>query len=397
MRPTRLIMLVFFLQPLAFGSWLPRIPDIQQRLGLGPADLALALLGLPVGILLTLPIAGPLVARIGGRSAIFYGFLGYLAVVSLPGFSNHIGVLFGALLLIGIAMSSLELGLNITADEIEKASGKAIMSTCHGCWSLGMTVGSLLGVGLAALGLAPQWSIMLVAVLVLPVAVLVIRALPVGPAPEPVAAGGKTGSLFVPGLLLLGICVFAFGSTLVEGAAADWSAVYLKQAFSADSAAAGIGYSAFAATTAAGRFAGDWMKTKWGPVAVARACVLAALIGVTLIVLSPAYPMSLIGFALAGFGVSVGFPLAVTAAAGVGGRPAAANVAMLSIVALLGFLLGPPLIGFIAQHSSLRVGLVVLLPGLVASFVLAATLRPRRPAIAAEPQGLTALPIGNGK
>ena len=107
MSPQRLIMLVFFLQPLAFGSWLPRIPDIQQRLSLGPAELALALLGLPVGILLTLPFAGPLVARIGARAAIRFGFAAYLIAVCLPAFSINIGMLFGALLLLGVAISSL--------------------------------------------------------------------------------------------------------------------------------------------------------------------------------------------------------------------------------------------------------------------------------------------------
>ena len=120
MTPQRLTMLVFFLQPLAFGAWLPRIPEMQQRLGLGPQDLAFALLGLPIGILLTLPFAGPLVGRIGGRAAIGYGFPAFFVAVCLPGFAGNSFWLFGGLLLSGVAMSTLELGLNITADEVEK-------------------------------------------------------------------------------------------------------------------------------------------------------------------------------------------------------------------------------------------------------------------------------------
>ena len=169
---------------------------------------------------------------------------------------------------------------------------------------------------------------------------------------------------------------------------ADWSAIYLRQAFGVDVAAAGIGYSAFAVMVAAGRFGGDWMKTRWGPVAVAQGCAIAALLGVGLVLLSLNYPVTLFGFALAGFGVSVAFPLAVTAAAGVGDRPAAANVAMLSLVALLGFLLGPPVIGFIAEHLGLRLGLAILVPGLLASVVLARTLQPRQ----AVPGGATPIP-----
>lgn len=400
MSPQRLIMLVFFLQPLAFGSWLPRIPDIQQRLSLGPADLALALLGLPVGILLTLPFAGPLVARIGARMAIRLGFIAYLVAVCLPAFSINIAMLFGALLILGVAISTLELGLNVRADETEKATGSVIMSTCHGFWSLGIMAGSLLGASLSALALAPQWSVMIAAALVAPFAFWVSRALPEGGHAGSGTKSEQHGGFFIPGPLLLGVCVFAFGITMTEGAAADWSAVYLKQVFGAESGAAGIGYSGFAMMVATGRFAGDWMKTHWGPVAVARVCVVAALGGVAVLFVSPSYAVSLIGFGLAGFGVSVGFPLAVTAAAGIEGRSAAANVAILSLMALIGFLVGPPLIGFVAQHGGLRFGLLMLAPGLALSLVLAGMLQPRQPVVEDQPledQALAALPIGNGK
>jgi len=383
-------MLVFFLQPLAFGSWLPRIPDIQVRLGAGPAELALALLGLPIGTLLTLPFAGPIVARIGARAAIRIGFLVFLAVVMLPAFSVHIAMLFGALLLTGMAMSVLELGLNIEADEIERSSGRSIMSTCHGCWSLGMTAGSLIGVGLAAFGLPPQVSVALVALVVLVPAQLAARALPAGPRHEAISAS-KPAGIFMPGPLLLGICVFVLGTTIVEGAAADWSAIYLKQAFAADAAGAGIGYAAFAAMVTVGRLAGDRLKRRFGAVPVARSCVATALLGVALVVLSPAYGPALLGFALAGLGVSVCFPLGVTAAAGIGGRLPAANVAMLSLIALCGFLLGPPVIGFIAEHGGLRLGLACLLPGLGLSVLLAGRLRPQASPVAAP---LDAAPAG---
>ena len=375
MNPTRLVMLVFFLQPLAFGSWLPRIPEIQARLGFGPAELALALLGLPVGTLLTLPFAGPFVARIGARQAIRVGFCLFLTAVCLPAFAQNIYWLFGGLLLTGMTMSVLELGLNVMAAETEAHLRAAIMSTCHGCWSLGMAAGSLVGVGFAARGLAPQWSVPVAAIMVAPCALAVARLLPAWPAePHPEGEARPRSGIFVPGPVLAGICLFAFGGTLVEGASADWSAVFLRDAFGADVAAAGIGYSIFAGLLTVGRLLGDFMKTRWGAVAVARSCVATALIGVACVVLSPAYPVALLGFGLAGFGVSVGFPLAVTAVAGLGDRPAAANVAMLSLITLASFLLGPPVIGLIAQHAGLRAGFGVLLPGLAASVALAGLL-----------------------
>lgn len=398
MSSARLVMLAFFLQPLAFASWLPRIPDVQARLGLSPSELAIGLLGLPLGTLCTLPFAGPLVARIGARAATRAGFALFLIAMCLPAFAFNLAWLFYAMVLTGMVMSILELGLNVTAAETEERVGRAIMSTCHGCWSLGMAAGSLAGVALAALGLAPQWSVLTVAVLVMPMAAFVGRALPPDDAAPvaPTSGSRKGGNLFVPGPLLLGICVFAFGCTLVEGASADWSAIYLRHEIGADAAASGIGYTVFAVTLTVGRLIGDRLKRRFGPVALARVLALTALCGVLLVVFSAAYPVSVLGFALAGLGVSVAFPLGVTAVAGLGDRPAAANVAILSLITLTGFLLGPPVIGFIAEHLGLRAGYAVLIPGLVGSAILAGLLA--RGADRAETAApLAAAPIGTAE
>ena len=190
------------------------------------------------------------------------------------------------------------------------------------------------------------------------------------------AMKARHSGLFVPGALLFGICIVGLGSNLVEGSAADWSAVYLTGAFGADAATAGLGYSAYALLMALGRFGGDWMRVRWGPVEVTRVCYTLATIGVALVVFSPIYPLAILGYALAGFGGSVGVPLAVSAAASLNDRPAASNVAFLTLVSLVGFLTGPPIVGFIAEGFGLRAGLgLLLLPVLIAGIVLAGTLR----------------------
>jgi MFS family permease len=197
----------------------------------------------------------------------------------------------------------------------------------------------------------------------------------------------KATGLFVPGWVLLGICIVALGSNLLEGAAADWSAVYLTQIFGAGSSTAGLGYSAYALMMAVGRFGGDWMRTRWGPVIVARTCYIIATTGVVMVVFSPVYDLALVGYALAGFGGSVGVPLAISAAASLGDRPAAENVAMLTLVSLMGFLIGPPIIGVIAEYFGLRAGIgLLLLPILVAGVLLSGMLaRSATPAIAKAP------------
>lgn len=372
--PQRLTMLVFFLQPIAFGSWLPRIPDVQQALGLGPAGLAIVLLGLPAGTLSTLPFAGPLVGRIGARAAIIIGFALYAVAVSLPAFAPNPVLLFIALMACGSTLSFVELGLNVEADKVEKATGSLIMSKSHGFWSLGIMTGSLIGSAFAAAGVAASWSILIVCAATLVIGPLVGRLVPdYGPDAHATAPGERPHGLRLPGWALLGICFFVFGITMTEGAMADWSAVFLREVMGAGGEA-GIGYSVFAALVATGRFGGDWAKSRIGAPLLARLSVVLALAGIAVLAFAPNMTVALIGFGITGLGASVGFPLAVTAAADLDPARASTNVATLSFIALLGFLVGPPLIGFIGEHIDLRAGLAALLPVLVISLVLSSRL-----------------------
>jgi MFS family permease len=377
MSPQRLIMAVFFLQALAFGSWIPRIPDIQEKLGLSPAELALTLLGTATGTLMTLPFAGRLASAIGGRATIIYGFYAYLAAVCLPGFAWNGPMLYLALAVLGATLSIIELGMNVEADLIEKETGSAIMSRCHGFWSLGMMAGSLIGAGFAGLMLEPRWSLLIAALLSLPVCIYVSMRLPV---PEVAEAGDDAADVKrfqLPGKPLLAICFFLFGVTMAEGAIADWSGVYLRDIFLTSGAATGLGYALFSMTAAGGRFIGDWMRGRFGPVKTARLCGVTLLLGLVIVLLAPLASIAFGGFALIGFGVSVGFPLGVTAAASLTDRPPAASVAILTFVAISGFMVGPPMIGFVAEYSGLREGLAMLLPPLVLSLFLTGSLRPK--------------------
>jgi len=376
--PQRLTMLIFLLQPIAFGSWLPRIPDVQQALGLGPQGLAIALLGLPCGTLLTLPFAGPLVGRIGPRRAILIGMMLYSIATCLPALALTPALLFVALMLAGSSLSFVELGLNVQADLVEKSTGAVIMTTSHGFWSVGIMLGSLLGSGLAALGLAAGHAIALVAVVVLPLALLVANALPVMQAAIPTGENQRSVWAF-PSWALLGICFFVFGITMTEGAMADWSAIFLRDALGANAGTVGLGYAVFAMMVAAGRFGGDTLKRRFGAVNTARICGSLALCGAAILFVAPSTPIALVGFGIIGLGVSVGFPLAVTAAASLTDRTASANVAILSFVALLGFLVGPPVIGFVAEHADMRLAIACLVPALLVSLLLTGRLATARP------------------
>lgn len=378
MSPKFTIMTAFFLQPIAFGSWLPQIPGVQERLSLGPAELAIALLGLPTGILLMLPFAGQLVGRIGSRNTLIFGFPVFLVLVPLPVAAPDIVSLFLLLVVLGIGLSTIELGLNVEADVIEKRGAASIMNRCHGFWSLGIMTGSLVGAGFLALHTSPFLAIGLLSLVLMPVSVIVCRALPVHAAPVSETQPRSSWRLPSPGIL--GISLFVFGITMTEGAVADWSAVYLKDVFATTGMATGMGYVVFAMMVSVGRFLGDAAKERFGAVLLARLCLLFALGGMLLVVTAPVQALVYLGLASVGLGVSVGFPLAVTASADLGDRPAAENVAILSFIALLGFLIGPPMIGFVAEVLGLRSGLATLLPPLLLSILLAGLLGRRKAA-----------------
>lgn len=367
-------MMIFALQPLALGTWLPQIPVVQLRLDMGPAALSLALLGFPAGILTALPFGGRIGAALGGRRLILSGLPVYLALMCLPPLAPTPLLLFAALALAGASIALLELGLNLTADEIEKSGGRLIMSACHGFWSVGIMAGSLAGAGLAMLALPSFAAVALVALVSLPTGLWLANGLPVSQSHPDAKAALTAAPRALPGKALLAISLFTFGITMTEGAVADWSGIFLRDEFGLPSGANGLGFTVFAAMVAAGRFIGDTLKSRLGAVTSARLCGALALAGMAGVLAAPNAGLAIVGFALAGFGVSVGFPLAVTAAAALTDRPAASSVAILTFVALSGFLVGPPLIGFAAEYMGIRTGLAMLLPGLIASFTLAGAL-----------------------
>lgn len=254
------------------------------------------------------------------------------------------------------------------------------MSKCHGFWSLGSMLGALVGAGFAQLGVSTKWHLLLVGILTLPVALWFARGLP-EVAPETVEEARRRPVLALPTVSMIGLCVFAFGVVMAEISTRNWIAVYLRDVIGVSPGATGIGLGAFALCMAAGRLAGDGLADRFGAVNLARLSCSAAVVGFAIVVFASNLIGEVIGLAAAGFGVSVGFPLAVSAAAARGDRPSAVNVASLSLFAYSSGLIGPPLVGLIGQAAGLRAGLAVLLPVILVSTLLAGELR-RRPSAA---------------
>jgi MFS family permease len=236
--------------------------------------------------------------------------------------------------------------------------------------------GAIIGAGFAEFAIATDRHLLMVGLIALAPAVALARALP-PLRPEAIAAAGRQPVLSLPSRAMIGLAVFAFGVILAELATRTWAAVFMREAIGASPAATGLGYGAFSLAMATGRFLGDRGTERLGPVALARGCCIAAIVGAIAVATAPTSAIAILGLAVLGVGVSVGYPLAVTATAERDDRPAATNVAALALAAFSSSLVGPPLVGFVAEVAGLRAGLATMLPFVVASALLSAQLRRR--------------------
>ena len=371
-----LTMAIFFLQPLALGAWLALIPHVKAELALTKSELAVALIGMPVALLVALQFSGAAVGRLGLRRLMQVAFCAQAVAAVPPLLAGSQSWLFAALFGFGFVAAFLEVGMNVYAGRIEIAAGRLVMNRCHGFWALGLMTGSFLVVVIGGT-LAPVPALATISVLSCALGVFAARHLP--------KVGGSDGEGRLPrrrpgalprALPLIG--AFMFLITMTEGAMADWSAIYLSERTPDLAIGAGIGVTIFSGFMAAGRFTGDALKAVLGATRLARGSALVAALGIGLLVLPLPIGFAYVGFALVGLGVAAGYPLGVSAVAALDDRYQAANVAIMSTSALTGFLVGPPLIGFLADAVGLQTALAVLLPGLLLCLLLAAWLRPGR-------------------
>ena len=372
---------VFFLNGFGYGSWVPRIAEIQAKLSLSEGQLGLALFMAALGALLAMPLAGAAAHRYGSRAATAVTVV--LFGLSLPGLAlaptlHGLGL---ALLALGAAAGALDVSMNVQGVAVEKHYWRPIMSSLHGMFSLGGMAGAA-ATGVLAAGDAPLLP-HFAGIAALVVALGVVACAPLLPAAAEAGAEGPGFARPSLGILLPGIVALA--ALLSEGAMADWSAVYLSSSLGAGTTTAAAAFAAFSMMMAAGRFAGDRLVARLGGDAVVRAggALAAAGLGLTLLIGHPL--VAVLGFPLVGAGLSCVFPIVLSAAAGTPGMPPSVSIAAVCTVGYVGFLVGPPAIGGLAELLGLptALGLVVALCALIAALGSGA----RRPASALSPSG----------
>jgi MFS family permease len=360
---------IFFLTGAGTANWAVRIPAVQERLGLTPGQLGLALLGVSAGAIAAMPIAGRLVARHGSRPVTRVAALAFALALALPAMASSLPALVASLAVLGLANGMLDVAMNAQAATVQRHYRQPIMSRIHALYSFGGLVGAALGGRVAASGIDATPHLIVVA-LVLSSAALAFGAgmLPASADAEPTSTSRLTRQLAALGLVAF--CVL-FG----EGAMANWSAVYLRDVVGAGPGLAAAGFAAFSLTMAIGRAVGDALTTRLGPVNLARLGGSLASLGATLAIAIPQPWAVVAGFGAIGAGLSSIFPLVLAAASRSPGVVPGAAIAAVSMCGYSGLLAGPPLIGAAATTLTLRGGIgIVALTSLVV-VCLARTLR----------------------
>ncbi|MGV8832580.1 MAG: MFS transporter [Devosia sp.] len=366
----------FFIYSFCMASIYPRLPAIQHAMGVAEGALGLSLIGAALGTLLSLTFAGPLIERIGYRRTLLGGLPLLAVLYAIAVWAPSPLTLFLLLVPVGATIGAIELIVNLEADRVEHAVGFRIMNRAHAFWSFGFFSAGMFGAMMAQIGISPQLHLAIIVPIIAIATVVVLGRFE--PALHRVSLSVDNGPRFArPSLAIMVLVCVTFSAVIMEGAGIDWSAIYMRDVFQAAPFGAGFAVALGAGAQAATRFFADRFVDRWSPTIVAR-CLLSILgAGTVLVFASPWQPLAYLGLAMMGMGTSAIFPLAMSAAAQRTDRPAAINVAALAQISFVGFLLGPPLLGYIAEHFGIRWAFGVGLPLVVVSFISAGALGSR--------------------
>jgi predicted MFS family arabinose efflux permease len=371
---------VFILNGFAFASWASRIPQVRDGLELNPQQLGLLLLAIAIGSLISMPLAGVVISKLGAARTI--SAMSLILAVGLTtaalGYREGVVPVAIGLFFLGFGSGTWDVAMNVEGAEVERRLGRSIMSRFHAGFSIGTVIGALGGSAMIALGVSVTAHLLAVAVIAAAVATPAVRGfLAIEPHPE--HEGPRRSPLKAwtePRTLLIGLFVFCMAFT--EGTGVDWLGVAIIDGYDAAPALGSLTFAIFLGAMTLARWFGPGALDRYGRVALIRATGLIAIAGLGLVVFGSSLPVAMIGAALWGIGAALGFPVGMSAAAD-DSRHAAGRVSVVSSIGYLAFLAGPPLIGFLGHEvGTLRA--LTAAAGLVSiGLLISGVLRPPEP------------------
>jgi len=381
------IIAAFAVGGLALSTWGPRLPALRAELRLDTGDIGVLLAGITVGSIAGLLASTPILNRFGPRRAVPGSMLMIAVAVTVVGVGSgvlqSVPVVAAGFVLAGFSIGSLDVMINVEGAAVERAAGRTLMPLMHAAWSAGAAIGSGIGAGCAALNVNPAGQFTAEAVLMAVIALAAAASIPNGPREEPAAGATLSrAARFRAWLLgwtdwrLLMIGVVMLGAELGEGSANNWLTLAASDGHGQSAAIAALFFTAFAIGETTARVLGGPVVDRLGRVRTVRITSLLGVLGVALFILVGNPAVMLVAVLLWAVGVSMGFPLGMSAAADSGPNPAA----RVSVVATIGYfanLAGPPAVGFLAESTSLLTALWLLGLLFLVAAAAAGALRPR--------------------
>ncbi len=353
---------VFVVNGLLLGTWIVRIPDFRAAFDLGESALGLVLLALSIGTLGALPVAGAAAARFGSRNLTIVGALiGSIALAALPWLPSPIALAAG-LVVLGIGAAGCDIGMNAQGAGVQLAYGRSIMVGFHAAWSLGALTGALIGAATLALRVPATWHLGTAALAILLAVILAAPWLRIRDQARRTSTD-RGPRLALPRGPLVALALVALGSTIGENVASDWSGIVMADLVGVGPERVAWGFVVFTATMAVARLVGDRVANRLGEARTIVAGGTLAAAGFLVVAAASWLPgtlwITLAGFAAVGTGVAVIIPLTFTLGARLG-RTSGEGIAAVATVGYGGFMIAPPVVGFVAERVDLRASLVLV-------------------------------------
>lgn len=348
---------IFFIHGLCFATWASRIPSIQESLNLSASALGGVLFALPLGFFISLPFAGWLISKAGSKRVVIPSAVLYAISLMLIGISSDVVQLVLSLFSFGFFANLLNISINTQAVIVEGRYQKRLMATFHGLWSLAGFAGAAIGTWMIGHDIVPFYHFIVISTVFL----IVTACCGFFLVEQDEATPAEKRPLFaLPDKSLIGLGMIAFCSMMAEGAMFDWSGIYFTKVVHVPAHLTGLGYTTFMIAMASMRFLADDLSGHFGLKRILQGSGLFTTIGLLLAVAFPSMTPSLIGFFLIGVGVSSVVPMVYSAAGKSKTLSPGMALTAVSSFGFFGFLIGPPIIGFIAEATSLRISFLAI-------------------------------------
>ncbi|WP_191967959.1 MFS transporter [Rhizosphaericola mali] len=354
------VAIFYFFQGLCFASWASRIPYIKSTIGITDGQMGSILLALPAGQLITMPISAYLVDKYGSKNVLKFGLPLYAIALTFLGLAPTKLLLSLGLFIFGVFGNFCNISVNTQGVNAERMYHRPIMATFHGAWSIAGFTGAIIGLLMSKFTIVPEIHFWIIAILSIIGMLMNVKYLMQDGIKKITANKEKKSMLANMDSTIIQLGVIGFFAMACEGAMFDWSGVYFKEIVKVKQGWESVGYACFMVMMATGRFVGDKVVAKFGRKKLMQVCGVLIMIGLLVAVIFPYFLSASFGFILVGFGVSTNIPNVYSVAGNQTKIPSSAALAAVSSISYLGFLMGPPLIGYTSQLFNLRLSYTII-------------------------------------